>query len=412
MASGMIGSRHRTTSGSLPQSDAAMGGERPFFSRVESLRGLGAMAIAAYHISGSWLHGVALFPEMPWKDCRGLQCAVRWFGNFCLPAHAALMIFFVISGFVLRVSLGYGPQKVSVAAPKFLLRRIFRLYPIVIFALVLTALLPTSRVFAHNEAVTGLTAPLLLKNLLLLDVSMNSTYWALQVELIVVPCIFFLYYLERSSGPRVLLWIALVTTGLSFVPHWAIWPPLSTNIFPFVLGMVIPTLGRRFVLGLSIRAASFWTMGALILLMIPGPSFGLFSRCSAVIEGYAAVFLVSLIAYRYDVTALKWLDARPLRLVGCSSGSFYVLHMVTAPVALGIAAAIVPPAWSVSAPILVGVLVVAGWLLALTPLTVCTYHLIEAPGIALGKCVIGLCGLDARPDSGSAEQPIARRLSA
>src|SRR5262249_8497740 len=147
-----------------------------------------------------------------------------------------------------RVSLEYGPQKLPVAAARFLLGRIFRIYPVVIFSLLVTALLGGWQASSHGQAARPLSAPLLFANLLLFDVSMNGAFWALQVELLMAPVILLLYFLERRHGPRVLLGIAVLTTALAYSTHWAIWPPLSTNVFPFVLGMVIPTIGRRFAM--------------------------------------------------------------------------------------------------------------------------------------------------------------------
>jgi peptidoglycan/LPS O-acetylase OafA/YrhL len=58
-----------------------------------------------------------------------------------------------------------------------------------------------------------------------------------------------------------------------------------------------------------------------------------------------------------------------------------------------VAPAVVPAAWSTTAPALVGLLVIAVWLAALAPVTLATYYLIEAPGIALGRRVVRLLGL-------------------
>ena len=66
---------------------------RPFFGRIESLRGLGALAVAAYHISGWELHGVPLLPETAWPGVDRFQNAVRWAGLAFLPAHAAVLAF-------------------------------------------------------------------------------------------------------------------------------------------------------------------------------------------------------------------------------------------------------------------------------------------------------------------------------
>ena len=362
-------------------------GARPFYGRVESLRALGALAIAGYHFSGLALHGVLLSPNDPWAGTGGWQEALRRLGQVLLPAHAALMLFFVVSGFVLRLSLEYGPQQMPFAASKFLLGRLFRLYPVIIFGVVLTALLGTGNTQAVEQAGRPLTPSLLVANMLLLDVSMNGVYWALQVEMLMVPVILVLYLLERRTGAHVLLGIALCSTALAFGGDLGIWRPLAINVFPFILGMLIPSLGRRFTLGLPRRAATCCALGAIATLLLTRPCLGLYSRLSAVLEGYAAVVFVSLIVYRQDISIFKCLDMKALRLLGLASGSYYVLHMLTAGAGITLASALIPATWSVAVPALVVFLVLPPWLIAIAPLAWCSYYLIEAPGIAVGRRV-------------------------
>jgi peptidoglycan/LPS O-acetylase OafA/YrhL len=329
-----------------------------------------------------------------------------------LPGHAALMIFFVISGFVLRISLEYGPRNASGAAGKFALARLFRIYPLVFFVVVLTAILYGGVVHPQGQADRPLTTKLFFANLFLLDASMNGTLWALQVELLMAPVILLLYFLERSRGPRVLLGVALATTALTFWSRWAVWPPLSINVFPFVLGMLVPTLGRRFAVSRSLRAATCWTLAMAAVLVLTNPLCGLYNRYSGVIEAYAATVLVSLVAYRLDVSVLKFLDAKPLRLLGVSSGSYYVLHMLTPLAAAPIAEALVPAAWCVHYPALLGFFVLPIWLVAITPLALASFHCVEAPGIALGRRVMKFCGLNGRSVPLADSRQGERRLDA
>ena len=105
-----------------------MGEVRPFFHRVESLRGIGAVIVAAWHVSGWAVNGVMLLPHMPWPDAGWVQNTIGRIELALLPGHSALMIFFIISGFVLRVSLQYGPQDPAGAAVRFHIARIFRIY--------------------------------------------------------------------------------------------------------------------------------------------------------------------------------------------------------------------------------------------------------------------------------------------
>jgi peptidoglycan/LPS O-acetylase OafA/YrhL len=365
---------------------------RPFFTRVESLRGLGALAVAGYHFSGWWVHGVALLPDYPWSNAGPFQNAARWLAWHLMPGRSALMMFFVISGFVLRVSLQYGPQKPASAAFRFIVSRMFRIYPIVIFGTLVFALVNNWQIPASpDHPARPFESLALIKHFLLLDVSLNTTLWALQVEVLMAPIIVSLYFVERRYGIRPILAFAIVTTALSFSKQWALWPPLSHCLFAFVVGILIPTLGRDLVTRLSPTLASRTLAGAALLMFLPTPLFGFYSQFSAVIETYAAAVLLGLIAYRTDLRGCYWLDSWPVRQLGLSSGSYYVLHMVTFPTAVTIASALIPMAWSQAAPIVVGVLVLTIWLAAIAPLAMASYYMIEAPGIALGRrCVNGL----------------------
>jgi peptidoglycan/LPS O-acetylase OafA/YrhL len=362
------------------------------------------MAVAAYHAFGWALHGVVLFPETPWKNSGPVQNALSRAVFATVPAHAALMVFFVISGFVLRLALDHGPIQFRPASLRFLLGRVFRIYPVVMFSVLLAAAVLALESASHGQGLEFPSPGRLISNLLLIDVSMNGPLWALQVELLMMPVILCLYFLERRTGPTLILGTAVVSTVLAYSNRWAVWPPLSTNVFPFILGMVVPTLGRRLVSSLAKWVAIVCAVGAVIALLLTHPCIGLYSRISAVLEAYAATALVSVVAYRCDLGLFGCLDAKWLRLLGRSSGSYYVLHMATLPPALAIAAAFIPQSWTVAAPGFVGCLFLTGWLWALAPVAICSFHLIEAPGIALGRRLIQICGLDAPPSPNSANE--------
>lgn len=353
---------------------------RPFFTRVESLRGIGAVMVAAWHLSGWAVNGVELLPHAPWPEVEWVQNAFGQFALVLLPAHAALMMFFVISGFVLRVSLQYGPQSVGRAAIRFHVARIFRIYPIVMVSILLAAIV-------HDRQATPLSLPTFIANLLLLDASLNGTLWAIQVELLMAPMIVALYFVECQYGARALIAVAIVTSALSFEGGWTPWQPLSHNFFVFILGMLVPTLGRTFVQGLSQSAVNRLLLTTVLFLFLTGPLVGFFSRFSAVIEGYLAFLLVSIVAYRTDLQALRVFDVKPIRLLGLSSGSYYVLHMPLFALIVPVVALAVPPILSLRAPALLGpaIIIILGVFLAVPSLL--GYVVVEAPGIALGRLI-------------------------
>jgi peptidoglycan/LPS O-acetylase OafA/YrhL len=382
--------------------------QRPFFGRVESLRGICAMAVAAYHFSGMAVHGVILFAPAA-RDGPGLlDDGLRRLGLLLTPGRGALMTFFVVSGLVLRVSLQYGPQDVARAAARFHIARVFRIYPIVMACALATVLLLGWQVpDGPGQAAGPLSITTFLANLVLLDVSLNTTWWALQVEVLMAPLLVALYFVERRAGVRALVAIALATTALSFTKQWALWPPLSHNVFAFVLGMLVPTLGREAVARFSPAAARWSAAGSAVAIVVPHSLLGMFSQWSAVIEAYGAVVLVSIVAYRVDLRSLRFLDRRLVRLVGIASCSYYVLHPLAAPFAGTLTTLVLPPAWLAAAPSLVAFGVIAAWLLVMAPIALLGFHLVEAPGMALGRQINRAAAARWRTAPGAATAPTA-----
>jgi hypothetical protein len=77
-----------------------------------------------------------------------------------------------------------------------------------------------------------------------------------------------------------------------------------------------------------------------------------------------------------------------VRLLGLASGSYYVLHMALLSYPFTVAVLLVPAAWSASYPAFVGIGVLVLSLAFLAPIAVAGYHLVEAPGIALGRQIL------------------------
>lgn len=359
-------------------------GARPFFDRIQALRGLGALLVAGWHYSGWALHDVVLLPHTPWETAGPLQNAAGRIVLASIAGHAALMLFFVVSGYVLRVALEYGPQELGRAAGRFFIHRFFRIYPIVIVATLLHF-----AVAQFYPDISKQTGPLdfwfIFKNLSLLEPTVNGTFWALQVELLMAPVIFLLYFLEQRFGPRMLLWVALISTPLSFTGDWALWRPLSHNFFAFIVGMLIPTIGRRMVSALSKANVRWLAALAITFLFLPGAIFGFYSRFSAIFEVYGAALLLTVATMRADVSGLALLDRPLMQKLGFASGSYYVLHVATFPFGQALFAWLIPSAWSAAFPLLVGLLVLGLWLIAIAPLMWFSYLAIEAPGIDLGR---------------------------
>jgi peptidoglycan/LPS O-acetylase OafA/YrhL len=362
---------------------------RPFLTRVEALRGIGALAVAGFHMSGWTLNGAPIVPLVTQTGVGDHATPIGMIHFTMFPAHPALMMFFVICGCVLRVSLQYGPPQPAAAAMRFTIARCFRIFPIVFAGVLIAAIVSGWQLPATaTSPATTLTFGALIKNLLLLDVSLNGSLWAMQLEMLVVPLIFAAYLLERAFGTWILIGAALLTSVLSF-SKWAFWPPLSSYCFVFLVGMLIPTLGAQWAKRLSLIWARLFLGVSVLALLLIGQFAGYYSHFSALIESYAVAAIVSLVTYRSDLRGVSFLDSWPLRRIGLASGSYYVLHMPLLPLALPIAEALVPSAWIAAMPNVTGTVVILCALALFAPLMLMSFYLIEAPGMALGRKVNG-----------------------
>jgi len=136
-----------------------------------------------------------------------------------------------------------------------------------------------------------------------------------------------------------------------------------------------------------------------------------YNRFGALIDGYAAAVLLSMTAYRSDLSLLSVLDAKPLQRAGLAAGSYYLLHPPTFYASIAIADRFVPLAWSTEAPVMVGLLVSSLWLAALVPLSMAAYYLIEAPGMWLGRQMVKKLGLNAVQTPAITVTPMQRRAA-
>src|SRR5438552_2029976 len=164
-------------------------------SRLEAFRGLGAIAVIVTHC----------FLVVPW-DGQGAQLLLIKLVCLFLNGHTALMIFFVISGYVLGLSLDKGasrPDNVS----RFYVRRGFRIYPAHLVALgfIAIAWFP-----ATLSPITGLF------NALLLRVDMNGVAWTLVLEVAISLVFPLLYWTSRRSPGWVRAAILVGLIGVSF----------------------------------------------------------------------------------------------------------------------------------------------------------------------------------------------------
>lgn len=336
------------------------------------MRGIAALTVALMHVSNSWTDfPFAKLPGRNVLDQAGLF-AIHALSN----GYGAVVAFFVISGFVLARSLDR-----NFDIGRFVMARIFRLYPAAIVTVAIFAAI--FYCFGFSLYPKASFAPLnVLANMLILRADIDVVMWSMKAEVAATPLIILCVWLFHRYGRWPLVAIAAVLFGLSFVGQFTKSLGDDTNLAPiyaFPVGILIHFKGKEL--------ADKWTPLAVSLAVIA--SVVVFCGCSffkptgtwiMLVECLSAATLVMLIAWRTDAAILRPLDRGVVRFYGRISYSFYLLH----PLALW------STTWStvyavnqfqgVPVTLLVAVAFVCS-LAAITPLAWLSWRFVELPAI-------------------------------
>lgn len=311
-----------------------------FLPRLESLRGLAAVSVVGYHAYGMRHDTV-------------------------ITGMAPVVLFFVLSGFVLARSLDRHSSVV-----RFFRNRVFRLLPAAsATVLLLSALHELFGFYVGFEASFSWTNIVL--NALLIKSDINGVMWSLTVECVASPLILMCFRLHRTYGPRPVVAIAIVLAGIS---SWGPYRDLLggfTNLAPlyaFVIGVLLHFAPqpenrlRQFMVGGTIAAIALFFL------------CGLRKQTALTILGatLASAALIYLVAHAREARLFSALDTFPARFIGRISYSFYLLH----PIGLSLAAA-----GLVQSSVALFALAVAYTL----PMAWLSWRLIEVPFIELGR---------------------------
>jgi len=341
-----------------------------FLPRIESLRGVAALIVVGYHASHRLSGGLAY----------------NWFDGFAWRLFAAVangtgavVIFFVLSGFVLARSLEGNSDPV-----RFLRNRVFRLFPAAVAVVtLLTALHWQFGFFVGYEASFD---PLdVILNLLMIRSDINGVMWSVTIECAATPLILLSVWLYLKRGERPLWGLIAVLLALS---SWGPYVHLLggfTNLTPlyaFVVGVLIHFQG--------VRIATWIRPGTVIVTGVT--AMALFCFCGTrtqsalilMLECWSAATLIVLIAQHPTMGLFKPLDFALIRFYGRISYSFYLLHPPGIEFAFRISN---PPAINaLGVPLSITLILYTIFsILLTTPIAYLAWRFIETPCISYGK---------------------------
>jgi peptidoglycan/LPS O-acetylase OafA/YrhL len=265
---------------------------------LDGVRGLAALSVALGHclliVAGMevWSKTAFDFPSMPAQEIAGRLM------HLLFPGNGAVMVFFVLSGYVLWGSFAR-KQSTIADTPDYLVARLFRLLPLVMATTLLYWL------------VTFPSPGEFIANMFLLSTSMNRVLWSLQVEMIGSLVIFVAWLTARNDPVKLFIALCVVAAAVPFCRgnQFVVYLPA------FLLGALIHHVPER------IWRSRMLLIAALVVLLLPSIVFS-YRGVTRLLEILAAVAIVGCVA----VQRTPLLETAPVRFLGAVSYPFYVIH--------------------------------------------------------------------------------------
>ena len=357
-----------------------------YLSQLTSLRGIACLVVLVGHVL-QVLHYDFAHSSAPDDWRRALL-------TYPFNAEGAVLIFFVLSGCVLALSLRRLERPELRPILSFYVKRVFRIYPLLCFSVlcaVISVIMARPLVARHafvdwlaRNLMTTINVPHAVLSLTGLYTRFNGPMWSLRVELIYSLLFPAIFLLVRNSRTR---WITVVALFLlAGVPL-----PSQTGSafgFSFALGATIPFLRPtarhlgRIALPLAILAL-FYDRWALAPLGVPRRGFDVVETLASFV-----VWTVYAAGPRFSL-----LTRRPLVWLGELSYSVYLLHLPIMLILFSLATAAFSLQAVLGAPVLTPVLLSLATAAVTLPLSAATYHFLELPlhnlGRSIGKQVAG-----------------------
>ena len=294
------------------------------FDTIEILRGLAALVVALYHLTG--------YGKDDYLDAMPLSLGL-------IPKYGwvAIAVFFVISGFVIPYSLWRKNFQFKSDWYGSLTKRIIRIYPaylatiLLVIGLFLVALV-TSNFQATNPSITPLNILLhlfFLNDLIPKAPAMSPVFWTLAIDLqyyLLIICLFPLINSSKMIYQLVVLAIAytlpFLITEKSLVFSWLLLFNLGTisfqfisqkiNLTQYVLTTAITCLLLYFNKGLLYMSVSL--VSAVLIVFVRSPQISFFTFLGAI--SYSLFLVHCTIGFRVIRVISRFGQSEPIRITG------------------------------------------------------------------------------------------------
>lgn len=361
---------------------------------LASLRGLAACVVVFYHALLVFRVGGYDEPHRMPLDLADPDLAVLHGLLGLFNGANAVILFFVLSGTVLTLSLERAEPLSGRVLTSYYVRRAFRILPLLAFV-ALVAAAAHSLIGDHGELAAGTSwmaayyshSPNIFEvaaNVIGWSNSLNSPTWTIRVE--ILASLFFPLLFVWRCNPLV---IGLTTIGLALFA-FAKLPEIKLNVYliAFYLGALVPLVGDR-LKGVVARVPAF------VLLAVIAGAIGLAAGVDRLYKPWVhqeavRVLLIApcaaiLVGLVYAGFGRSFLARRVFVFLGDISYSIYLIHFGIIFALAYLFAPLLPrtlsPWEALTANVLLGVLA----LLVTIPVAAFTYNALERPAQEIGR---------------------------
>lgn len=292
---------------------------------LDGLRGWAALAVVLYHCILHYSPDLTAIMVRGPGELTTLREVLAWLALNVANGSFAVTLFFILSGLVLAESL----QRQAADHPfglavSFAVRRTLRLMPPVIACLLFTYAVGNG--LAALELATDRRSTLfdLWDNLLLLRFPINGATWTIQVEMLIVPFMLGVFFLQRLLGPIVS--ILAVIAAIHVVPLTTLFGQLTylnDALLAFSLGML---LGQPWARQAFASRHRFMPWLLLLAFLLSRPLLGWGSHAAVVTQILLGAALIGHLASSPSSLA-DLLSGRVSQFLGKISYSFYLFNV-------------------------------------------------------------------------------------
>ncbi len=346
---------------------------------LDGLRGFAALVVVPYHtITGMrpdtipFLVGTPLFR---------MEASDPWITKLWLTifnGESAVLLFFILSGFVLTRSLvdDFRHYPVVTATMAFVVRRLLRIFPSLLACLIAIYALSNAAHALIPAADISFSGAQLLANAALIDFPLNGATWTLQVEMLAIPVMVVAGLLTGRwgvAGAVAALIAAFVVMRSGQLNFGFLF--LVIFQFYFVAGALAWALSAR----QSENTRSFVPWWAILAAFMFVNQLAISPTLAFYLRAGLAGWLVAVLA----TSPSRVLQHRASVFLGKISYSFYLWNVLFMNLLFSFRDDF--PPWMAQHQALSGLLLAIPIVIATIPLANFVYKHVERPGMALGK---------------------------